>query len=706
MTTTTDTPTHVHAPGQVLVLRAHRRLRGPYTAGGELLRHIVPALVESEAAAPDRALADLLARSTVAVEAIAPELRPALPSGPLTLTNLAQGEERTRYYSVSRTRDLAHAVSDLAVAWAVRVPSGRARLVVWDLDEADPTDVQLVATLARRGRGALDVTTHPDGPPEDAPHPADLARHHVDSDGTSTLPEAQTAYDHLTEAERGALHDERATRLTDVPGAADGALLHHLEHGSDPARAVPALLASLERGFAAGFYDAALDVGRRGRALTVPGSEDWVRFTQRAIGAATYLDRPEEAMAMIRQTRRVTTDTAAQMRCAYMTAMLYTRHLPPEQRDQDLALEWANTAIALADGHPEERRRGFFGAFMRNARALVELHRGDLARSLVLVEEAIGVADRSLEPEAHALHRTVLVNNRARLQLGLQDLPGALRSFSEVIERDPDYEEPYFDRAGVHRALGDIDAAMADLTTAISLAMAFPEAHYNRADILLELGEDDAALRELDRTLDIDPDHVDALTNRAALLLAVGDLAGAAADIGHGLEVDPQSAHLWSARGLVESEGGDDDAACVSFGRALHIDPACVQALANRAVVRYRQGRLEDSVRDLDTAIAAEDGGALRVNRGIGLHDLGHFDAAAEDFTVALTLPDADPAEALFRRGLSRAAAGDRAGADADWQAHLRACAEVGVASPHLDELAALRAREPERPPARQGAGL
>ena len=116
-------------PAFVLDLRSHRGLRGPYTAGGQLLRHIVPELTEIEPG--------VMRPLATAVVAIAPDLAGFVPTRPQTLTDLAEGNERTRFYPVQRTRDLAYLVSELVRVWAqARHPEG-VLLRWWELQDAD-----------------------------------------------------------------------------------------------------------------------------------------------------------------------------------------------------------------------------------------------------------------------------------------------------------------------------------------------------------------------------------------------------------------------------------------------------------------------------------------------------------------------------------------------------------------------------------------
>jgi tetratricopeptide (TPR) repeat protein len=601
-------------------LRSHRLLRGPYTAGGELLRHIVPELLNVSPG--------LVKPASTAVVAIAPDLEGAVPVRPQTLTDLAEGNERTRFYAVQRTRDLAYMVSELVLAWARACHPEGVTLRFWELAAADPTDAQLFAVLARRCVPAGVIVTDAGAPaPAAAAGSAqgDLVQRYIDADGTSPDPAQLRAYESAPAGERRARHSRRARLLTEQagPGAQLGAIPYHLERGEDPAEAVPWLIAGQNQAFREGFYEAALDLGRRGRALLPYSADPRMHnyLTKRVIGALTYLSRCDEAIEVIDEHRRVTTEVAEQMNDAYMMAMIYTRHLDAARLDQDLALAWVNTALALAQGAPPEKH-AFFTAFMSNARALVELHRGNITGSMRLVNEAIRIADEHLGAEEHQLHRTVLLNNRARVLLGLKDYDGALRAFDEVLARDPEYDEPYFDRAVVHKARGDLDAALRDLDRAVALSVAFTDAYYNRADIRLDLGQEELALADLDTVLDIDPDYTEALLNRAALLIGAGDLDAAEADLTRGLALSPQHAHLWSARGLLHSERGDEQAALEAWATALDLDPGLVEVYGNRAVLHYSAGRPADAVADLDRAIELGDTPALRANREIALQAL------------------------------------------------------------------------------------
>jgi tetratricopeptide (TPR) repeat protein len=669
-------------------VRCHRRLRGPYTGAGAVLRTAVPELL----AAGDEGKELVAARATEIVT-MAPELTPVVPIPPQTLTNLANRAERTRFYSVARTLRLSHGAAELLMDWVRLLHPAGVVLAFLDLDDADPCDREFVSVLLRRCDPAQLTVVAQAGRPaeqEDIPATADLAQLFIESDGTHRDPAVRQAYEALPATERARRHSARAAVLAALgePTLRLGAIPYHLEHGTDPLGAgAEALTAACDDCFDLGCYEAALELALRGRELVAAAkhTEPYWNFTNKVGACLSYLKRGSRGFDYFHELRRVTANPDIHMNTCYMIAMLYTRHLPPGDHDETQALEWVNTSIALADRHPDPHKRIFFGAFMRNARALVELHRGDPEAALALVNEAIAMTDADLGPNEQLLHRSVLLYNRAQILNALGDYAGSLHDYDVVISRDPEYGDYYFERAGVRRSAGSHDGALSDYATAIRLSPPFHEAHYNRADLLRELGDADGALRDLDYAVVLDPAHVDSRVNRVDLLLERGETEQARADIEAGLELDPGNAALMTARGSLLAESGDTDAAYASFTAALTTDPGFAAAWANRAVLSYSAGRPADAVADLDRAIDLADDPWLRLNRAIALQDLAEHQRAVADLDNAIAALGADP-DLLYRRGVSRHALDDIDGAYADWSTHLRAYGTDGD-SPYADEI-------------------
>lgn len=301
----------------------------------------------------------------------------------------------------------------------------------------------------------------------------------IESDGTTEDPLAWAEYRELDEDERACQHAACAEALLAAgqPGTQLGSLLYHLERAGNPAASTQ-FVAVAEECFERGFYAAALDLTLRARVLF--GGERpkaYWNMTNKFGACMCYLGRAEDSLAYFAELCRGSIDPEVHMNTAYMLAMLYTRHLPTDLRDQDLALEWVNTAIAMADRQPDAHRKAFFGAFMRNARALVELRLGDLDTVMSLLREAIELTDTDLATDEHLLHRSVLVYNRAQVYAAMGNHDAALIDYDEILRRDPNYGDYYFERAGERRAAGRFEDALADYASAIQFSPPFHEAH-------------------------------------------------------------------------------------------------------------------------------------------------------------------------------------------------------------------------------------
>ncbi|GAA1415912.1 hypothetical protein GCM10009639_70030 [Kitasatospora putterlickiae] len=674
---------------------AHRRLRGPYTAAGTVLRAVVPGAAER--------WPELVAAHEVELLTAAPELRDRMRATRETLTSLAVPQERTRFYSRWRTLRIAHGLQEFLAELLTRQAAGPRALVVEDLDHADPTDLEFLSVLLRRtdpalltvvagGTGALldpppldraveagtplgenlsaELARHcalvdaPPAPPGEAVDEADAAARYVAGDGTDDDPAVLAAYRALPVRERRELHDRRAAELAALgePSLDLGALPYHLEHGTDVGGAgLPALAKAMDACMLLGFYHASLEFCRRGRSHLDPVAfpQAWWHFTGKMPTSLSALGRADEAEAVCQEVRVHSVDPTAHLQCAYATAMLYTRHRSPDRRDHERALAWINEAIAIASLLPDPRQRAFNTVFHNNGLALIEAHRGRPQAALDLVTAGLAELDRDLGADEHGLHRSVLRHNRSTVLTGLGRLDEALADLRSVIETDPNYPEYHFDLGNLLRRRGDEEGALAAYETALRLGPPFPEVYYNRGDVRCSLGDVEGALADFGYVLVLDPGFVDAYVNRAGLLLDEGDVAGAERDALAGLALAPENAHLLAVLGRVHAEQDDQRSAIEAFDRALRTDPDLLAALCGRAGAAYRAGAPEAALADLQHAVRLAPGDPLvRFNRAYVLLRTDRWEAALADLDIAAELlPDDEDVRAARDECLARRAA-------------------------------------------------
>jgi tetratricopeptide (TPR) repeat protein len=598
-------------PGLAPALDAHRRLRGPYSAAGALLRAIVPDVL-----ARDR---ELVRKYDIELLSAAPELSAIVPDSRETLTSMALPAERTRFHARLRTLRTSHGLVEF-----VRdgLPADRPlSLVVEDVEHAEHTDVEFLSVLLRRidpGRltvvlcsaadaeldpllatalaayaRVVQVRAAPGAAGRSEAGDAELARRYAELDCVSDEPALRSAYEALDEPARRELHDRRADELDalDQQSLRLGAIPYHREHGGDPAGAgVHALYAAMDHSLVLGFYDATVEYGERGIALVDPRQDErqWWMFAVELGLALSLLSRTREAERLYDEARLVSALPAVHMAAAYSTAMLYTRHNDPADRDERKAKSWLNAAIATASLVAEPVSRAFQSAFYKNGLALVEVNLGEPAEALRLVTECIDALDRDLTPDQHRLHRSALKNDRGRVYAGLGRLDEALADYTVVIREDPNHAEHYLERGNILRRLGRYEEAFADYGTAMRLSPPFPEVYYNRGDLYALVGDWDSALADYGYVLELDPDFVDAYVNRAGIRLDAGELETALDDATAGLARDPDNPYLHAVAGRVNAERERHAEAMTAVDRALEADPDL--AAASRKGVSRKGG--------------------------------------------------------------------------------------------------------------------
>ncbi len=661
------------------VVDAHRRLRGPYTAAGTLLRLIGDDALER--------CPGLGARHYIEIQETTPELADRVPPIIRPLESIAREEGQSRFPARLHTLRLAHGLVDLLLTYLAAVGGQPRALVVENVHDADATDREFLAVLLRRvsPEQLTVVVCSEEGPLADPPGPvsvslpqmigryamhitgtaaaadreiadgevADLARRFVDSDGTSDDPRELAAYEIADPALRATLHDQRGAVLEAIgePSLQTGAIAYHAEHGTDPQGVgVAALQWAQAHCNYLGFYQSAAEYGMRGLRLVDPVSQrkTWWRFSLETGVCLATGGRAAEAEALHDQTRMLSTDPVIHMKLAYETAMLYARHYDDDRRDPDRARAWVNEAIAIASWLQDPHERAFYSVFYRNGLALVETRVAKFGEALRLLEDGMARLDREMAPDEEIMHRIGLRYNRAQAYSLGGRLEEALAEYSAVMRVDDSLSDHYFNRGNILRRLGRTEEAIADYEQSIELDAPFPEVHYNLGDARIELGLEDQAVADFSRAIELDPEYVAARLARASLLADRGETSAAMDDVLAGLEQEPGNAHLLSLRGRLLAEQGDTEAARQALDAALAADPGLAEAWAILGQVAFEAADLDQAAAAFDRAVGLSGAPDVRYNRAVVYQAAGRLTEAIEDldFVVDAT-GDADALQLL-----------------------------------------------------------
>jgi tetratricopeptide (TPR) repeat protein len=593
---------------------------------------------------------DLAQAHDLEILAAAPEFANVITSQRETLTSTASPKTRTRYYPHAHTTRIGHGITSLLKAYLSDIDEPQT-LVVNHVDDADSTDIEWLATMLRRidpRRLRLVVRTTRNDQPQplatallayadqldalaDEPNPtppaaaaaAALAAQYVAGDCVGDDPAPRLAYASLDPATRAALHDVRANELAvrDELSLRLGAIVYHRVHGSDRTAALDALDTAIEHCMMKGYYTAVLELGAALCGLADWSTEHerrWLATTKMAT-ALSVMARADEALALFDAACAASTSRSVHMQAAYGRAMLFTRYFEPERRNLTLARAWINTALVIADGAPDAKRRAYNLTFNENGLALIAMHLGDPEEALQLVDGGLKRMAAELSASEQGQHASVLRHNRTQLLARMGRTADAIEQYAAVIDADPNHSDYYFERAALLRHLGHFDEALRDYDTLIRLALPYPESYYNRGDLRAETGDTDGALADFDMVLELDPTYLDGWVNRAALRYAAADVAGAAADVAAGLALDAAQPQLLSLRGILAIDDGRIDDARAALRAALHADPGLAAAWANLGVLHHEQGDLAEAVRCYDRSLDLLADGDVAMNRDLAV---------------------------------------------------------------------------------------
>ncbi|MBP0012793.1 MAG: tetratricopeptide repeat protein [Roseofilum sp. SID3] len=292
--------------------------------------------------------------------------------------------------------------------------------------------------------------------------------------------------------------------------------------------------------------------------------------------------------------------------------------------------------------------------------------------SLILLGIALGSSRFSLS----GLSRNSLKEAQKYAQEG--NLDEALKSYSQVIAKQPKKGEAYYQRALIYQDRDNLEAALEDFTQAILLSSNLTESYYQRGNIRFELGDRQGAKADYTEVLALDPSFVPAYVNRGSVLSDLGDDKGAILDYTQALELEPTLSAAYLNRCLSWSNVGDQERAISDCTQAINLEPTDGLAYQNRGLARRKKQDFQGAIEDYNIAIRLDpDDPVPYHNRGLTRLDLGDTQGAISDFTRAIERKS-DFALAYYDRGLAYMKRTQTDKAISDLQKTAQLCSSMG----------------------------
>lgn len=506
--------------------------------------------------------------------------RAHIPLKYASLTDVAEGVERTRNYPLDRAYRLVHGLVGFLLEWKRIVDRDGTWIVVAEgFEDAQHLGRRFFAELARRGarHGLLVLVDMAWQPEAQAASPARLAFEDVGWSlrtlGLSSLPGRE-----LGDAELAAILDTlQANRMCDWEDHYPALLAHYRRIGDGPAAARVALRALCINNHYGYYHESASFVDSVLPHFDALIGDDEINrwdYVGNFYTGLTTTGREEDALQLVlERAEPYLTLSEYRAKMHYLLSMTYLRYLKtPDIAKAEHHILAAVDAIEAARGIARPEDYVFLKVFIGNGLAFLRVRQGRHDEALALCQSGYALLTRELGEERHMLHRSVLQYNTAQVYAMLGRPEEAMAYYHKAIEMDPYYSEYYNEIGNILQREGDFAGASRMYAQAIEYSAPYPEVHFN--------------------------DGICALNQ--------GRFADAIAAFGDSLELNPLQPDVYALRAELLADAGDAAAVMQDYDTALALAPDLVAARVNRAVLHYEAGRFEAALADMDRAIALE----------------------------------------------------------------------------------------------------
>jgi tetratricopeptide (TPR) repeat protein len=301
------------------------------------------------------------------------------------------------------------------------------------------------------------------------------------------------------------------------------------------------------------------------------------------------------------------------------------------------------------------------------------------------LDEAIAHHKKAIELDPNS---AVAYNNLGVALDYQKKLPEAIAAFRKAIELDPNSAMRHNNLGNALRQQRKLDEAITHLNKAIELEPKFANAYYNLGIALYDQKKLDAAIACHQKAIELDSKNAKAYTGLAHVRRAQGKLEEACRLYQVAIALDPQDAWAQYDFGAFLFDCKHDiDGALVRFQKAIELDPKNAKAHSGLADVRKAQGKLDESFRLHQVAVAlGPEEAEVHNNFGAFLCACKHdYDRGIVEFEKAIKL-DPKHRSAHFNLGGARRYKGDLHGAVTAFREAIRLDAKDAAAHSNLGE--------------------
>ncbi|QDV72051.1 tetratricopeptide repeat protein [Botrimarina mediterranea] len=152
------------------------------------------------------------------------------------------------------------------------------------------------------------------------------------------------------------------------------------------------------------------------------------------------------------------------------------------------------------------------------------------------------------------------------------ELAKAVKSFSKLLQLDPNQGEAYFRRGICFHFLGEERLAIRDFEQAASINFDSPRSNLWKGMSWAKLGDMNEAIRAYGESIAVSDRYVPAFVNRGLAHLAQGDYRKAIDDLNEAIRLQPTESLHYYRRGRAQAAAGDREKAIQSYMNAIEFN--------------------------------------------------------------------------------------------------------------------------------------
>ncbi len=232
-------------------------------------------------------------------------------------------------------------------------------------------------------------------------------------------------------------------------------------------------------------------------------------------------------------------------------------------KDEDDKLPFVQGYLTLASGYEEQGKAlGLEG----DAAGAAEQY----ALSIATIEKLLGLLPEK-DPRVDNVRVAALYRRGVAERLH-GDFADAVKSFSRLLQLDPNQGEAYFRRGICYHFMGEERLAIRDFEQAASINFDSPRSNLWKGMSWAKLGDMNEAIRAYGESIAVSDRYVPAFVNRGLAHMSQGEFRKAIDDLNEAIRLQPTEALHYYRRGKAQAAVGEREKAIQSYMNAIEFN--------------------------------------------------------------------------------------------------------------------------------------